>query len=188
VHLSLQQLSWPIDRSFLAGACTLFALSTTDLAPLPGTGTHSHIMTSVFHGALLHIAGDPSTGRPTRLQGIFWMDGIAWPDEIICPPPATWDPAARKITFFTWKTQSWGYFDTNPRKDKSGLFYLPSGAAFYNGGVWIGARYDIYFNEVLSRPGMQARSIAKCRVKQGPCEVLLRHVTSPLTRSFTSSV
>jgi hypothetical protein len=158
------------------------------VSPQPCTGSHGHMTTSVFHGVLLQIAGDPSTGRPARLQGIFWMDGIAWPDEIICPPPAPWDPTARKITLFTWKTQSWGYYDTNPRKDKSGLFYLPSGAAFYNGGVYIGARYDIYFNEVLSRSGMRANAVAKFLVKQVPCKVLLGYVTSPLIRSFTSGV
>jgi hypothetical protein len=80
------------------------------------------------------------------------MDGIKWPDEIICPPPAQWDPAARKVSLYTWRTQSWGYFDTNPVKDKSGLFYLPSGANFYNGAVYLGARYDVYYNEVIPRP------------------------------------
>jgi hypothetical protein len=121
---------------------------------------------------MVGVVGDPSTGRPARLQGIFWMAGWHWMARRGYLPSPCSMGSCLNISVSAWRTQTWGYSDTHPRKDKSKLFYLPSGAAFLNGGVWLGPRYDIYYNEVLPLPGLPVSPFPTLRHYPGAYEAL----------------
>lgn len=59
-----------------------------------------------------------------------------------------WDPALRRLSLSFYGTRNWGYRATSSHKAKYGVFWLPSGAAFYSFWAYLELIYDIYFNEV----------------------------------------
>jgi hypothetical protein len=57
------------------------------------------------------VLGDGSTGIPTALQGLWWMDGNPLADEVLTFGASPWDPARRSTEIVVYDDGVWTWHD-----------------------------------------------------------------------------
>eukprot|EP00884_Botryococcus_braunii_P003062 jgi/Botrbrau1/12757/Bobra.67_1s0116.1 len=91
--------------------------------------------------------GNSSNGLPEGVQGIWWQQGISYPEEIVTTS-GTWDPVQRLLRVVNHNPGQWGYYDTS--SIWKGSYFTFSGAAHLNFFVTMESVLNIYMNEDLT--------------------------------------
>eukprot|EP00884_Botryococcus_braunii_P009695 jgi/Botrbrau1/18727/Bobra.0386s0050.1 len=91
--------------------------------------------------------GRPNHVVPSRLRGIYWFDGLGDPSLAVSTGASDYDPVSRVLSGPIY-TDWWSWDGTSSKW--MGSYWTVSGAAIFNGALFVHFGYKIFFDEDIS--------------------------------------